>query len=109
MSGRQVALDAVLTLEQPVHGPVEFVLAGVFDAEFLAQRVGQRLALQRAGCGELGARIQDACEDHGGGQGPVAGDTAVQQLFEAQTAGTSQHGGDVAVGPGAKDTEGISE
>ena len=107
--GRQVALDAGLALEQPVHGAVELVLAGVLDAEFLAQRVGQGLAGQGAGGGQLGAGIQDAGEDHGGGQGPVARGAAVQELLEAEAAGGSQHGGGVAVGPGAEDGEGVAE
>ena len=53
--------------------------------------------------------IQDAGEDHGGGQGPVAGAAAVQELLEAEAAGTSQRGGDVAVGPGADDGERVAE
>jgi len=103
---RQVALDASLASEQPVHGPVEFVSAGVLDAEFLAQRVGERLAMQGACGGKLRAGLQDAGEDHGGGQGPLAGGTAVQELLGAQAAGA---GGDVAVGPGAKDLACIPE
>ncbi len=106
--GGQMPLDAVLALEQPVHGSVEFVLAGVLDAQVLAQRVGQRLAGQGAGGGQLGAGIQDAGEDHGGGQGPVARGAAVQELLEAEVAGTSQHGGDMAVEPGAQDGEGVA-
>ena len=98
-----MALDAVLALEQPVHGPVELVSAGIGDPEFLAQRVGERLATQGAGGGQLRAGLQDASQDHRGRQGPLAGAATVQQLLEAQAAGTSQRGGDVAMGPGAED------
>ena len=34
---------------------------------------------------------------------------AVQELHEAEVAGGSQHGGDMAVGPGAEDGEGVAE
>ncbi len=103
-----MALDAVLATQEPVHGPVKLVVAGVLDAEFLAQRMGQGLAAQGAGGGQLGAGIQDAGQDDRGGEGPLAGGAAVEEPLEAQASGGSEGGGDMAVGPGAQDGEGVA-
>ena len=102
-----MALYAILAPEQAVHGAVELVLPGVLDAEFLAERVGERLGSQAMGGGQLGAGIQDPGEDHGGGQRPLAGASPVEELLEAQAASDAEYGGNVAVGSEAEDGEGL--
>ena len=109
MTGRQVALDPVLTSEKPVHRPVQLLPGGIFDAEFLAEGVGERFGSQATGGGQLGAGIEDPGEDHGGGQRPFAGAPPVEELLEAEATGGAEDSGDMAVGPGAEDGEGVGE
>ena len=99
--GREMALDPVLTPEQPVHGTVELILTCVLDAEFLAERVGERLGSETTGGGQLGAGFQDPGEDHGGRQRPLAGASLVEELLEAQTAGGAEDGGRRGRGAGS--------
>ena len=105
----QLALDAILASEDPVHGVVEFVLGGVFDAHLLPEGVGERLVLQGAGGGQLGSGIEDSGDDHGHGERPLAGGTRREQLLDAEPAGGSEDGGHVTVGPGAFDGESVAE
>ena len=58
---RQLALDRVLAGEQPVHGAVELVLAGIGHAEIL----GQGAAVPPARRRQLGVGRHDAGRDHG--------------------------------------------
>ena len=102
-----MALDPVLAPEQLVHGAVELILLCVLDAEFLAERVGERFGSETTGGGQLGAGLQDPGEDHGGRQRPLAGASPVEELLEAQATGGAEDGGDVAVGPGAEDGDGV--
>ena len=64
--------------------------------------------MQAAGGGELGSRAEDAGEDQSQGKITHSG-AATEQAIEADLACEGAHGGDVAVGLGAHDVEGIVE
>ncbi|MGK0184491.1 MAG: hypothetical protein ACI9R3_000263 [Verrucomicrobiales bacterium] len=60
MTGGQLLLDGILTLEQPVHRVIEIVLIGITDGEgFRQRRVGPP-----QGSGEFGLRFEDSCDHH---------------------------------------------
>src|SRR5437764_1405549 len=56
VSLRQLRLDGLLTLEQPIHGGIEFVLGGVLEAELL----GERGVVPVARGGQLGAGEEES-------------------------------------------------
>ena len=109
MAHRQAPLDGVLTLEQPVHGVVQIVLVAVLQRQRLGERVVRGVRRQAPGGRQLGTRLKDPGDDHRqhapalGGVRP--GDGAVQ----AQLAQRAEHGGDMAVGFGTHDVEGVVE
>ena len=58
-------LDGRLTLEQPIEGRVEFVLADLAEGQFDAEAPGGGGGIERLGGGELRGRRDDAADDHG--------------------------------------------
>ncbi len=102
----ELPFDARLSLDQPVHGPVELVGRGFFDIEFLAEGRGDRLGCESAGGGELGPWIEDAGGDHGGGEAALSRRSSVKQGFEAEFSCGAEGGCDVSVRSGADDLEG---
>ena len=61
MSPGQFLLDPILALEQPVHGPVQVVLIGIFQGKFRRQGRG----VPEPGGGELGGGLEQTLNDHG--------------------------------------------
>ncbi len=107
MPGRQSPLDARLPPQQPVHRLAELLRRRVFGAELLARRVGLRLGGEAPGGGELRAGVEDAGGDHRRRQGAHPRGTAVEQPLEAQLPRRARDGGDMPVGSGAQDLEGV--
>ena len=84
-------------------GTVEFVPVGILAAEPPAQGVGEHLAREGAGRGEVGAVTRDADEDHGRREGSLARGATVGEFLEAMAGGMTEGGGQMAAGPGAED------
>jgi hypothetical protein len=99
----QLALDAPLPCQQPVHGGVDLLVVGVGDAQF----VGQGGVVPAARGGEFGARGEDALGDEGQHQGALAARLGGQQGVEADLGQGGQDGLDVSVRLGGDDTEGL--
>src|SRR3954451_11538543 len=57
----ELGLDRLLAAEQPVHGGIEFVVAGVQDVEFL----GEGGVVPVSGGGQLGAGEEESLGDQG--------------------------------------------
>ena len=94
MAPGQRRLHCRLPLQEPVHGSVELVLVGPFDA----QRAGRSGAAQTASGGWLGVRLQHSADDHGQGQFSLSTGSRRQELVEAELAELTQHGQNMAVG-----------
>ena len=99
----QLALDALLALQQPVHGGVQVLGAGVAQAEV----VGQAGGVPPAGGGELGLGAQDAGGDHGADEVALGGWLGSEEAGEIKAAERLQHGQDGAVGARADDLEAV--
>ena len=109
MASGQPSFDPLLALEQPVHGGVQVVLVAVLQPQRLGERVARGVRRQALGGGQLGTRIEDPGDDHrqhASALGRVrAGDGAIQ----SQLAQRAELGGDMAVGFGTHDVEGVVE
>ena len=97
----QFLLDPILTLEQPVHGPVQVVLVGVLQGELGGQGGG----VPEPGGGELGGGPQQALNDHGQHQVALARGLGVDQSGELQAADGFEDHLDMAMRKGAFDDE----
>ena len=109
----QVALgepsfDRVLTLVQPIHGGVGGVLVDLTESELGGQRVAHGGGVQAACGGQLGAGAEDPGKDQGESEIALLG-WGTEQAVEADGAGQAVDGGDMAVGLGADDIEGVME
>ena len=99
VAASELALDAVLALEQPVHGAVEVVGGGVADVEV----VGEGGGMPPARGGELGMGLDDAGGDHSADEVALRGGLGGEQAGEAEAAEGLQHGLDGAMVPRADD------
>ncbi len=90
----QLALDAPLALQEPVHGRVEILGHGAADVEV----VGQGGGAPPAGGGEPGVGLEDAGRDEGADEGALRGGAGADELGEAEAAAGLEHGPDGAVG-----------
>ena len=99
----QLGCEAALARPQPVQRFVEVVLVGVFDPQLL----GQRGVGPQPGGGQLGTGSEQAFDDQGHDQVALPRALGGEQPLEPQPAHGSQHGLDVALGPGAFDEEGL--
>ena len=105
----QAPLDGVLTLEQPVHGGVEIVLAAVFQLQRFGERVGRGRPGQAPGGGQFRAGVQDPGDDHRQHAAALRRVGAGDHPVQPQIAQRPEHGGDMAVGLRADDVEGVVE
>jgi hypothetical protein len=105
MPRRKLALDDVLALKQPVHGPVEVVLIGPGDVQILGQGAGVPPACR---C-QLGVRRHDAGRDHGHHQVGLATRPRTEQRGDIEPAHGAQHRLDVAVRARGDDLEALAE
>ena len=103
----ETGLDGGLAVEQPVHGGVEVVLVGVVDAEDLGEGVARGIGGQASGGGELGAGGEDAGGDEGHGALALGRGRGGEGAVEAQFPERAEDGGDMAVGVGAEDVDGV--
>ena len=105
----QRALDAVLALQQPVHGRVQIVLVDRAQPQGVGQGIARGGFGEVSGGGELGTRFQHPGHDHR--HRPVALGRALpgDEPLQAQSFERAEHGADVAVGAGAEDVEGVVE
>src|SRR5262249_15072884 len=90
----QLLLDVALAAEQPVHRGVQFLAAGIADAELLGQGGGVPIA----GRGELGTRGQDALHNQGQDQGALPGGLGGEEVFQIELAAGREDRFDMAVG-----------
>ena len=97
----QLALNAVLTLQQPVHGLIEIVLVSVLQGEFLGQGGG----VPQTGGGQLGGRMQQPLDDHGQDPVPFGRGSGVDQRRQLQPPHGFQQQLDMAMRQGAFDDE----
>ena len=97
----QGVLDACLAFEQPVHGPIQVVLAGLDDTELLGHGSG----VPQARGGELGGRMQEALYDHGQYQVALPAGLGIEQRRELQAPQGVQDDLDVPVRERAFDDE----
>jgi len=100
----QLVLDRILPGEQPVHGAVELVLAGIGHAEILGQGSAAPPARRR----QLGVGRHDAGRDHGYDQVGLAARPRAEQARDVEPAHGAQHRGGVAVRPGGDDLEALA-
>lgn len=108
MTARQMGFDGGLTLHQPIHGCAEIVFLQVIEAERLAQRAVAGFGAERAVGGEFGARFEDAGSDEGERGTPVAAVGGVEQAGQSESVEGGQHGGTMAVRPGAGNGGGLA-
>ena len=107
MALRQAALDAVLALDEPVHGRIQVVLVERTQAQRLGEGIARGGLGQPSGGGELRAGVEDACGDHCQHPGALGRGCGVDESVQAQVAQRAQHCRDMAVGEGAHDVEGV--
>ena len=105
---RQTPLDPLLAFQEPVHGAVEVVLVqpGIED---LAQGAHRRGLGQAPGRGQLRGGLQDPGCDHGQHLVASRRGPGIDELLQAELLACPQHRGDVTVGQGADDVEGVLE
>ena len=83
---RQSRLDRALAEHKPIHGCVEFLLAGRDDVERRSEGGEGRLLGKAASDGELRARIHDASSNHGDHEITHSASSACDELVEAELA-----------------------
>src|SRR6516225_3413011 len=98
-----------LPAQQPVHGGIKVILVHRIPPAQHAERTGGSLLVQTARRGELGSRVENARHDEGAYQIAFRRSRARQVGFEADAAHSAKRRGDVAVGQGALDLQGIGE
>ena len=105
----QGALDTLLMRQQPVHRFVELVLVHLTEAEEFPQGALARLRSEGARQRQLGAWIQDPAHDHRHAQLALTAALGGDQRVELELLQGAENGGDVAMGLGADDLEGVFE
>jgi len=99
----QRVLDAPLPRQKPVHGLVQPPFVVDLDAQLHRETGGGALLHERAGGGELGARLDDPRHDQGEHQGALLGGSGSQKPLQTDLPEGPQHGRHVSVGEGAQD------
>ena len=89
----QLSLDAVLALEQPIHGRVQVVLVGVGDSQCRRQRGD----VPPARGGQLAVRLEDSSRHHRDDQIPFRRWSRRDELPKAELFHGDQHRLDVSV------------
>ena len=101
----EAGLDPALAGQQPVEHGEHLVAGDGSETQQGAETAVGGFRGQAAGGGELGVRGEQARHDGGEREVALAAAVAVQDGFEAELAAGAQHGGDMAVGPGALDAQ----
>ncbi len=93
MAGGEGFFDALLLWQQPVHGGVEVVFAGVFlDAAFLGQSGVEGFVAQSPGGGQFGAGKQNACVNHGHAEVSLGAGFRAEQKVQPEFAYGGENG-----------------
>ena len=103
----QAPFDALLTLAQPVHGGVQVVLVDRAQVQGLGQRIARGGLGEASGGGELGAGVEHAGDDQGHDAVAFGGALGGDEPLEGERSQRAEHGGDMAVGAGTHDVEGV--
>ena len=109
MAASQSLLNGALAYVQPIQGCVQLALVDVGQIEFLDQGAQRGFLAQTAGRRELGARLQDASNDHRHSQVALGAALWVKVLVEADLPQSSEDGGDMSVGLTPDDLEALGE
>jgi hypothetical protein len=101
-------LDAPLPLEQPVKGVIELRFVDLrIQAQQRRQRGGSGLRMKSTGSGQFGGRFENASDHHGDDQIALGTRGAGEDGFQAGAPQSAESRGDVAVGGGAPNLEGV--
>src|SRR5262249_10050302 len=68
MAASQRVLDALLLIDQPVEGIIEFLLVDRGEAQHRAERTVRRCRIEQPRRSQFRYRIKQPCDDHGDGQ-----------------------------------------
>ena len=101
MAAGQAGLDPALAPQQPVQHGQQLVAGDRAQAQQGAEAGIGGVGGEPPGGGQLGVGGEHARHDGGQGEVALAAGLAVQDALEAELAAAAQHGGDMAVGPGA--------
>ena len=107
MPSGEALLDPRLPPQQPVEHAEHFVAADGTEAEQGTEAAGGGLRGQAASGGELGAGLEHAGDYGGEGEVTPAAAGALQEALEAELTANAEDGGDMAMGQGAADAEGL--
>src|SRR3954471_15996168 len=107
MAPGQRGLDGDLARQQPVECGVEFVVRDLAETKRFAQAGGGGGGGERAGCGQLGGRIEDAANEHCKDEVAAAIAVRAEDAVKADFARRAERGGEVAVRQRAGDGEGV--
>ncbi len=102
----QAPLDVAVALPEPVQSLIQVVFVHRTEPERFGQRT-QGARAQPAGRGQLGFRIEDARRDQGHRQIAHAAALGGENRFQTAVVQAAEHRGDMAVGFGAHDVEGL--
>ena len=101
----ELALDAGLAFEEPVHGGVEVVDGGIVEVEQVGQG-GLAGGAEFTFEAQLGAGLEQAGEDQGQGQRALAAGLVKEDAVEAELAGGAEQGADSTMLAGAAELDG---
>ncbi len=101
----EAGLDPLLAGEQPIEHGEHLVARDGAEIEQGAEAGVGRFRRESSRSGELGVRGEHAGHDGGEREVAFAAAAAMQDALEAQQAAGAEDGGDMAVGPGAPDTQ----
>ncbi len=107
MPSGEALLDPRWPPQQPVEHVEHFVAADGTEAEQGTEAAGGGLRGQAASGGELGAGLEHAGDYGGEGKVTPAAAGALQEALEAKLTPDADDGGDMAMGQGAADAEGL--
>ena len=107
MPSGEALLDPRLPPQQPVEHVEHFVAADGTEAEQGTVAAGGGLRGQAVSGGELGAGLEHAGDYGGEGEVTPAAAGALQEALEAKLTADAEDGGDMAMGQGAADAEGL--
>ena len=105
----QGALDPGLALAEPVQGGEHFVAGDGSEAEDGAEGGAGGVWGEAAGGGELGGGEQEASHDGSESELAGTGGQPVEEAGQAELLAEAEDGGDVAMGEGAADGDGLVE
>ena len=102
-------LDPPLALPEPVEHVQHLVAGDSSEAEQDAEAAVGGIGRQSPGGGELGGGVDEAGDEGGQGQIPLAAGGAMEDAGQAELCGQAEQGGDVAVRQRALEGDGLVE